>query len=138
MKTETREECVGFEHAPWCAGPSMRECAGGAEVAEDQPCPGNDTAALGEAPRGEAPEADPGSAEYEDARTPVPADPRIAPFYDSADLDDDGVGDVCAWTGLHPDAPLPPVPEDAVPLCGDVPARFPENPGPYVLSLIHI
>lgn len=40
-----------YKDAPFCGGPSMKECAGGAEVPEDEVCPGNDTDALGD-PRG--------------------------------------------------------------------------------------
>lgn len=38
-----------YQQAPFCGGPSLRECAGGVEVPEDSPCPGNDITALGAA-----------------------------------------------------------------------------------------
>lgn len=37
-----------YKDAPFCGGASMKECAGGAEVPEDEVCPGNDTDAMGE------------------------------------------------------------------------------------------
>lgn len=42
--------CAETPDAPYCAGPSVRECPGAGEVPEDQPCPGNDTDALGGEP----------------------------------------------------------------------------------------
>lgn len=38
----TTDPCTPeYADAPFCAGPSLRECPGGLEVAEDAACPGN-------------------------------------------------------------------------------------------------
>lgn len=37
----TGDPCAPQPDAPWCSGPSLRECPGGAEVPETDPCPGN-------------------------------------------------------------------------------------------------
>lgn len=42
--------CEHDPQAPFCAGPSMRECPGAGEVPENTACPGNDTGALGATP----------------------------------------------------------------------------------------
>lgn len=40
MKSNDRELCMGlYESAPWCGGPSLKECPDGTEVPEDAACP---------------------------------------------------------------------------------------------------
>ena len=105
-----------YADAPFCAGPSLRECAGGVEVAEDEACPGNDLDALGEPPAHPA--------------RPTPTDPLPEPggTNASACARFDGDGDAATscyvdedgFTVFRVDTEFRPVPDDEMYSCEEL------------------